>query len=406
MPQMLTAYRRVLGLPGAWAFSASGAVARMPISMVGLGIVLLVSSGTGSYSLAGSVSAAYLVANGASGVFVSRLVDRVGQHRVLPVGTGLFGIGLVLLMAAAQLRWPVPVPHLCAALAGAALPNIGACVRSRWSHLVIDKALLQTAFAIEGVVDEAVFIVGPTLVTMLATQVHPLAGLATAVAAAVSGTIALVVQRRTEPPPTPKTSRAHGRGSMRWAVLGPLTGCSLTMGVLFGGSEVATVAFSDEHGDKALSGVMLAIWAFGSLLAGLVTGGLRITASNATRFRWGLLTLSLLMCTLPFVGGFLALAGCLFLAGFAISPTLIASVGWVEETVPAGRLTEGITILTTALAAGVAVGAALVGYVVDRAGASASYWVPALAGLCGAAIAFVTSALGSRLSSSPSGSTG
>ena len=60
---MLSRYRRVLSLPGALAFSASGLVARLPISMVSLGIVLLVSTRTGSYSLAGAVSAAYILAN-------------------------------------------------------------------------------------------------------------------------------------------------------------------------------------------------------------------------------------------------------------------------------------------------------------------------------------------------------
>ena len=73
---MLTTYRRVLALPGALVFSMSGLVARLPISMVSLGIVLLVSTRTGSYALAGSVSASYLVANAVFAVFQARQVDR------------------------------------------------------------------------------------------------------------------------------------------------------------------------------------------------------------------------------------------------------------------------------------------------------------------------------------------
>jgi predicted MFS family arabinose efflux permease len=113
------------------------------------------------------------------------------------------------------------------------------------------------------------------------------------------------------------------------------------------------------------------------------------------------------MVPLPFVTGFVLLAVVLFLAGFAISPTLIASVAWVEESVPAGRLTEGITLFTTGLAAGVAPGAALVGVVVDSHGASASYWVTAVAGLVGAAVAFGAAFASGSLSGgrpSPSGS--
>ena len=72
---------------------------------------------------------------------------------------------------------------VAAAVAGAAMPQIGSCVRARWTHLVPDKRELQTAFAFEAVVDETVFILGPTLVTVLATAVHPLAGLGAAVVA-------------------------------------------------------------------------------------------------------------------------------------------------------------------------------------------------------------------------------
>lgn len=394
---MITTYRRVLGLPGAFAFSASGLVARLPISMVSLGIVLLVSTRTGSYTLAGAVSASYLIANAAFAILQARLVDRLGQSRVLPWTIGVFGIGLALMMLAVEADRGTPWPHLFAAISGAAQPQIGSCVRARWSRLVPDRSQLQTAFAFEAVVDEAVFMIGPTLVTLLATTVHPLAGLGAALVAGVGGTAALVMQRRTEPPPV-LAGPVRDVGPMGWAVLGPLTACAFALGILFGGAEVATVAFSEELGAKSVSGVLLAIWALGSLLSGLATGALELKAPNATRFRWGLLTLALLMTPLPFVEGFLLLGVMLFLAGFAISPTLIASVAWIEETVPAGRITEGITVVTTGLAAGVAPGAAVVGVVIDRAGASAAYWVPAVAGLVGAAIAFAT-----RLGSPASG---
>ena len=176
---------------------------------------------------------------------------------------------------------------------------------------------------------------------------------------------------------------------MPWRVLAPLIACAFTMGALLGGAEVATVAFSDEMGAKPLSGLMLAIWAIGSLVSGAVTGAVHLKASNATRFRWGMLALGLLMLPLPLVDGFVSLAVFLFLSGFAISPVLIASFAWIEETVPSGRITEGITLFTTGLGAGLAPGAALVGRVADGSGASSSYWVPAVAGLLGAAIAFL-----------------
>jgi MFS family permease len=386
---MLTTYRRVLALPGALGFSMSGLVARLPISMISLGIVLLVSTRTGSYSLAGSVSAAFLITNAVFAVPQARLVDRLGQSSVLPAAVGVFVLGLAGTMATVELDVAVPWPHVCAALSGAAMPQIGACVRARWSALVPDKDELRTAFAFEAVVDELVFIIGPALVTVLATAVHPLAGLTSAGLAALLGTAVLVSLKGTEPPPAARSGHHRG-GAMPWRMLGPLVGCAFAMGMLLGGAEVATVAFSDEHGHKALSGMLLGIWALGSLVAGVVTGAVRMRASNAARFRWGMLALAVLVVPLPFVHSFGLLAVFLFLSGFAISPTLIASSAWIEESVPATRLTEGITLFITGIGAGVAPGAAVVGIVVDAAGASASYGVTVAAGLVAAALAFAT----------------
>ena len=391
---MIATYRAVLSRPGALAFSSSGLVARLPISMVTLGIVLLISARTGSYSLAGSVSAAYLVPNALFAVLLARLVDRRGQRRVLLPAVLVFGLALSAMMATVEAGWPTPWPHVFAAVAGATMPQIGSCVRARWSYLLDDKRMLQTAFAVEAVADETVFIVGPALVTLLSTLVHPLAGLLCAVLAAVLGTAALVSQRATEPPANPRPSRRAGTGEaapigrMRWSVLAPLTTSMFGLGALFGAAEVAAVAFAEELGRKPVAGVLLALWALGSLVAGVVVGAVHLRATNSARFRWGLLTLALLMAPLPFVHSLALMGVLLLLAGSAISPTLIASVAWVQETVPPSRITEGIAITTTGLAAGVAPGAALVGVVIDAHGASAGYWVPAVAGLLGAAVAF------------------
>ena len=242
---MLTTYRRVLAVPGALGFSMSGLVARLPISMISLGIVLLVSGRTGSYALAGTVSAAFLVSNAVSAVPQARLIDRLGQSRVLPAATGVFVLGLAGTIATVQLDRPTPWPHLCAALAGIGMPQIGSCVRARWSAVVPDKADLRIAFAFEAVVDETVFIIGPALVTGLATLVNPLAGLTAAAVAATVGTTALVAQKGTEPAVAAHARRVDA-GAMPWAMLAPLTGCAVAMGMLLGGAEVATVAFSDE----------------------------------------------------------------------------------------------------------------------------------------------------------------
>lgn len=393
---MITTYGRVLGLPGAFAMSASGVVARLPISMISLGIVVLISGERGSYALAGAVAAAYVVAAAVGSLVQARLMDQFGQFRVLLVGLGVSLSALALLMVSVQEHWANPAPHLLAAVCGAAMPIVGSAVRTRWTHVVPDRSLLQTAFALESVLDEAVFVIGPTLVTILATSVHPLAGLLTAMVAALAGTLVFAGLRGTEPPARGRHPRDGSSEPMGWPVLAPVAATAVCLGILFGGCEVATVAFADERGRTGLAGPLLAIWALGSLLSGLVVGMITWTTPTAVRLRKAVLALGLLLLPLPFVDTFLLMAVCLFFAGLAISPGLIAAIALVEETVPVARLTEGMAVITTALMVGVAPGAALVGWVVDHYGASASYWVPAVAGLLGAAIAFAAAALSAR----------
>jgi predicted MFS family arabinose efflux permease len=177
---------------------------------------------------------------------------------------------------------------------------------------------------------------------------------------------------------------------MGWPVLLPLMVVGVMLGVVFGGIEVAAVAFTEELGSRAASGPLLAVLAVGSGLAGLLTGAVHWRSSTGTRFRIGTVALAVAALLLPFVEGFALMGAGLFFVGIAVSPILISSVAWIEETVPPRRLTEGISITTTGLYVGLAPGAALVGAVVDRAGASASFWVPAGAAVLGALVGLTT----------------
>ena len=82
---MLAKYRVILTLPGASYFVLAGLIARFPISMYGLGAVLLVQSRTGSYFEAGVVSAAFAISAAVGGPVTSRFADRLGQNRLIPL---------------------------------------------------------------------------------------------------------------------------------------------------------------------------------------------------------------------------------------------------------------------------------------------------------------------------------
>lgn len=351
---MLTAYRRILAVPGARLFSGTGLVARLPISMQGLGIVLLVVDVSDSYGYAGAVAAATTIANAAATILQGRYLDRLGQHRVLPALILVWGLALGLLVAAVHGDWPPWATFGTAIVAGLALPPVGTCVRARWSHVLDQPRQVQTAYALESVVDESVFITGPILVTFLATAWDPVAGLAAAVLAGVGGTLFLAAQRATEPPEHPRVEVVADRPRLPFRIVLPLAVVALALGSLFGSAEVTTVAFAQEHGTQGVTGVLLALWALGSLLAGVITGAVHWSRGPAFRLKVGTVALAVGMAPLGLIGSVWLMGVALFLAGFAIAPSLIATLSLVEQSVPAARLTEGMAFVHTGLAAGLA----------------------------------------------------
>jgi MFS family permease len=373
---MFTRYRTVLAHRAAWRFSLTALVARLPMSVTTLGIVLLVTGLGRSYGLAGALSASYTIANGLLSVVQGRLLDRVGQSVVLPIVTALYAVGVVGLVSGLESGGPEVVSFACAALAGGAYPPIGSAVRARWSHVLAGRPRdIQTAYALESVVDEIVFVIGPTAATVLATQWHPWAGLGLALVAGVPGILALAAQRSSQPVPHPVIAGAGPRAPMPWPPVMVLGAVSFALGSMFAAAEVSTVAFSAEQHAKPFAGVLLACWSLGSMIAGLATGNIAWRRSSASRVRVTATAMAVVMVPMPFVGSMVPMGIVLFLAGFAISPTLIAVMSAIEQIVPATRLTEGIAISHTGLAAGLAPGAAFAGLVIDAHGASPSYFV-------------------------------
>jgi len=376
---VLTSYRRVFAYPGARAFSATGILARLPISMMTLGIVLLVSSVTGSYTQAGQVSAAYIIGNAVAAVPHGRLADRLGQTLVLYADAVLFALTTGMLVYAVTHDWGAPWPHLWAALSGATLPQIGSLVRARWAHIVGNDAERHTAFAVEAVGDEVVFVTGPALVTFLSTLRAPETGLIAAVVVGTIGTLLLALQPATAPAAHPREDSTPVV-TMPWDRLIPIAVAAVALGCLFGALEVATVATAEDAGHKAASGVLLALFSLGSMVAGLVSGAVHWRAPDHRRFRIGTAVLAAAMLVLPFVSD-LAVLGVLFLfVGLTLAPGLIAVVSLLEASTPRSRLTEAMAVFQTGISAGIAPGAYFAGVIADHASGSTSYWVCAVSG--------------------------
>ena len=384
----LGAYRQVLADPRARAFTLAGFVARLPLSMTGIGIVLLVSLDTGSFGRAGLVTAVGTVVGAVAAPVWGRVIDRVGQAVVLVVAAVIQNAGLALLILSVQLGARLPLTLAAAVVVGAGFSLAGSCVRARWSHRLAESPLLDTAFAVEAVLDEVVFIVGPVLVTFLATAFHPALGLVVSAGIGLVGAIALAVQRSTQPPIASRHAddgRAH-RLPVR--TLLPVTFACSALGAIFGGMEVAVVAFALEAGVLPFTGAILLCWAFGSLLAGVVTGTISWRVTPATRLRVGAVALAVSLVPLPFVDRPVVVAGLLALSGMAIAPTLIASVAVTQQAVPTSRLTEALSWCSTGLAAGLALGAAVIGQLIDDSGARAGF-----VGVVGAGVVLIVSVL-------------
>ncbi|MFE4977592.1 MFS transporter [Kitasatospora sp. NPDC056651] len=386
---MLSSYRQIFASPGTLAFSSTGFVSRLPISMTGIGIVTMLSQLRGSYGVAGLVSACLAVSAAILGPQVSRLVDRHGQRRIIVPAMAITIVSVTGLLLCARLEAPDWTLFVFAAGMGV-MPSTGAMVRARWAHLYReDGDRLHTAYSFEAVVDEVCFIVGPILSIGLATSVFPEAGVLLSGIFLAVGVLLFAGQRSTEPPVHP-AARHQGGSIILNGGLQVLILTFVATGAIFGSVEVVTVAFAEDQGHKSISSVILALWALGSCLAGVVFGTLKLSGSMAVRFLVGVLFMALSMVPLLLVahavhgvGGLAVVGAALLVAGIAISPTLITAMALVERLVPAAQLTEGMTWTTTGLALGVAAGSSAGGWVIDSSGAAAGYWVPLAAGLLG-----------------------
>jgi MFS family permease len=374
-------------VPGAVGFVLAGLVARLPISMQSLGVVLLVQATTGSYALAGAVSATFALVQALLAPLLGRLVDRHGQARVLVPALALYAAGLGGLVALALADAPSWTLFPAAAVYGGSYPQPGSLVRARWAHALGGTPLLPTAFSLESVLDEVVFVVGPVLVTLLATEVVPEAGVLTAGVFTIVGSLALAAQRRTEPPPHPSSAGVRAPSVLRGAGVRVLVLVGGAVGGIFGSIEVATVAFTDEHGQPAAAGLVLALLAGGSLLAGLCYGTVRWRAPLSRRFVRGVVLLAAVTVPLPFAPNVPVLAALVFVGGFTISPTLIAAFALLEELVPAVSRTEGLTWFSTGIGIGLAAAASATGQVVDAAGGRAAFGVALAFGILAALLA-------------------
>jgi predicted MFS family arabinose efflux permease len=381
----------IASFAGARGLFATSIIARLPLAMLSIGLVVHVQRLTGSFAAAGVVTGVYAIGEGVGAPLLGQLVDRRGQTLVLLASASA---SAALLVAIAVLPTGAPLALLVALAAGigVATPPVGACLRTQLPALLPDPNAIGSAYAFEASVVELTWIFGPPLVLCMGAL------WSTGAALAVGGVVLLLAtgsfaaqpaSHRWQPPCAAHRPRG---GALRTPAMRTLVIVLVAVGVLLGAVEVAVTAAAKTLEGTTAAAPLFALWGAGSLAGGLLAarlGGARTSAGVA--FALCALTAGSL-ALIPAAESMLALGAVLVLAGAAISPTEAAVYAMVDAAAPAGTMTEAFAWLATAMAVGDALGAAGGGALIERAGPTAAF---ALAGGAGA-LAILTTLTRSR----------
>lgn len=371
-------YGQLLRTRGAWTFLLPGFAARQPFAMLTISIVLLVQHTTGSYGVAGAVSAVTGVSMAVFAPFGGKLADRFGQRAVLVPGVLIHTVSVLSLTLLALSDAPLWALFVAAVPTGASQPQISPMVRARWGVKLQDSPLAGTAAAFESVTDELTFVLGPLFATALCTTIDPAAGLFTEAGLTLVGGLLFAAQKSTQPKPASREehARVEHASALRIPGVRVLIVTFLGIGAVFGGMQVSLAAFTESIGEPGLNGVLYGTFAAGNMLSGLVCGAIAWKIAPQRRLLVGYAALTLMASGLWAAHSVVLLAGLGLLVGVCIAPALITGYTLVDRLVdPSGR-TEAFTWLTGAVALGQAAAVTVAGQLEDRFWDGAGFLVP------------------------------
>lgn len=374
----MASYIQLLKIPGTKGFVAAGLLARIPVSMTAIGIITMLSELQKSYTLAGGVAALFTLSCAVIAPQISRAVDQHGQSKILPIASLISLLSILCLLGVAYWDLPIPLLFLFAVLGGF-MPSMSAMVRARWTELLRGKPELQTAYALESVLDELCFIIGPPVSVGLCVAFFPQAGPLLAMLFLAVGVTAFILQKSTEPPV--KVMNATHRSVIRENVVKLLAILMIFLGIIVGTIDVASVAFAKAQNMPASASMVLSFYAISSCLAGLLFGAIRFPLSLPKLLIVAATATMISSIPLITVWDITSLSTIVFITGFFFSPTMIIAMSLVEEAVPEDQLTEGLTWLISGLGIGVALGAAFAGMVIDAFDISSGFMIAIIASL-------------------------
>lgn len=394
----LAPYSALLRRPGVLRLVLVALVARIPHAATGVVVTLHVVGTLGrGYAQAGIVAASLTIGMAIGAPWRGRRVDAIGLRRALLPSVV---IEAAVWVAAPFLSYEALVG--AAFVAGAFLVPVFSVVRQSLGVLV-PPAQQRTAYALDSVGTELTFMLAPTLGVLLATQVSTTVAL---VAVGVSTVGAGALLMWFDPPtrsdqldaqgvrttaavdapadvrpasavpvpvsPAPSVRRARVVTPALLVVLASSSAASLVLN----GTDVSIVAALQTWGETPSLGWMIALWAAGSVVGGLVYGaGLRVVHPLV-------LVLALGLATVPaaFAGTIPVLAVAVFVAGLPCAPALSSITATLVRLVPEDRRGEVMGWQGTAMTVGGSLGAPVCGWMIDSAGARAGFLTAGLAG--------------------------
>lgn len=347
---------------------AAQLTARFPSGMASLAILLHVEQQTGSYGAAGLVLAATSVGQAVSGPVTSRWMGVWGMRRVLTLTAvvctlALLALGLLPLNLAGYMTFGL--------IAGLSTPPIQSAVRTIYPKLV-NSSQLTPLFSLDASLQEIIWILAPVVITLVSTQVGTTQGLILVAIILVLGCGWFILSPEVGRVRIPRSRRALGR-----VLLKPPVALATVIGFLVIGAcsavEVGIVA-TFEHGSLQ-AGVVLAIFAAGSLVGGLSFGHIPIGPWAMAR-RVLIITVGLAL-TMVMLNAYW-LGGALFLAGLGVAPALAVLFAITTASVKFSETAEAFGWAGTGQLIGAAAGSAIAGFLVDGTGGPRGAYLAAI----------------------------
>ncbi|WP_345752301.1 MFS transporter [Microbacterium rhizophilus] len=372
----MSSYRELARTPGVARIIAAQLTARFPSGMISLGILIHVEHLTHSYGVAGTVLAAMSIGQAFAGPITSRWMGRWGMRPVLTTLTLLYAAAVAVVALA-----PLPVPALIVLgmLAGLSTPPVQSAVRTIYPKLVNSRQL-TALYSLDASLQEIIWVAAPVLVTFLALQVSSVLALLVISAVALAGGAWFILSPEVGRVRIPRSRAAFGRVLRKPTVL-----LTTAIGVLFIGSaaaiEAGVVATFGEGGVE--SGLVLAAYAFGSLVGGLGSGGIPMSPWSTAR-RLVIVAIGSAL-TLLWVTNPVGLAASLFIAGVGFAPALAVMLAGTSASVKFSETAEAYGWINTGQLIGAALGSMAAGFAIDGTGAVGAY-VVSIAMVVGAAI--------------------